>query len=622
MLDLWTERRALWVDAVIAVAALVSLQIHAADPDTVGWPFAPWWARLLVMALPLLIVIRRFVPEVAFIGLLFAGYLAGFVGQPPWLLYGGAVLALWSLAGSCRVPTTIAVAAVPAGGLILLDRLRDDNLMTFMYSFPNSLRDRTELFNAHDGIAWDDWYTLERRQWPWWLAAATVALAVVFLVIRHRTQAVPVQQRRAELWAFLRSTDDQWVRMVPLAFATAGLILNEVGHDLLRGGWWSAPNWMPYGVVIAGLSLALRRWPAIPVGLLAVASLIANWQSFGPTFSLYGAFGLALYWLVVSPKRARSLRWTLPVAIGVLALFPLITRVMRVRYLQLLFPRIKSDGWHHSYNGVLHNETYDAIAEHDWPFTLSLVLLVPILAAIAVRQYRRNRVADQREAELEQVAEELEAEQVVLTERSIIARDLHDVVAHAVNLMVIQAETGPDLVRRGEVDVLAGFQRIGDAGRRALSELDRLLSTLRDEDGIADPQLAPQPGLADLSQLVADVSKDHLPIELDLQGDLETPPEGQQLTAYRLVQEALTNVIKHAKATGVRVAVRSEETGVRVEVTDDGVGFDVAAARRGNRHGLAGMRERVRIEGGSLDIRSTPGAGTTVEAWIPVGGRR
>ncbi|MFB6723779.1 sensor histidine kinase [Kribbella sp. NPDC056345] len=595
MKDLWTERRALWVDAAIAAAALVSLRFNAADVGTGGW----LWGRLLLVLLPLLIAVRRIEPAVALPGLVIGVYLANGLGQPPWILYGGIVLALWSLAGRCKLPTVIAATLLSAAIPLVLEWLR---AAAFSYDI--------------DSAPYATWW--------WQLSGAMMLTALVCYVVRYRSwaQAVSVLQRWRDLWAFLRNPDYELIRDVLLGATFASLILTEVGSDLAHGAWWSAPAWMPYGVGIAGLTLTLRRWPLIPAVVLAVASLIANWQSYQAPISLYVAFGLALYWLVAKPKRSRSLRWTLPVAIGLLTLLPLITRQMRVRYLQLIFPQIKERGWDNTFDGVLRNSTYDGIVQNVWPYTLSLILLVAVLAAIAMRQYQRNREAARREAELEQAAEELEAEQVVLTERAIIARDLHDVVAHAVNLMVIQAETGPDLVRRGEADVLAGFQRIGDAGRRALSELDRLLSTLRDEDGIADPQLAPQPGLSDLSQLVADVADDRLPIELDLQGDLETPPEGQQVTAYRLVQEALTNVVKHAKATGVRVAVRSEETGVRVEVTDDGVGFDVAAARRGNRHGLAGMRERVRIEGGTLDIRSTPGSGTTVDAWMPVGGRR
>ncbi|MFK4082979.1 sensor histidine kinase [Kribbella sp. NPDC020789] len=624
MKELWTERRALWVDAVLAVAALVSLQLRAADPEAHGWPFAPLWLRLLLMVLPLLIAVRRIVPEVALPGLAAGACLVTLTGQPPWLLYGGVVLALWSLAGRCRAVVAVLVTVVCAGGVLVVD-LRRRNLVSTIYT--RSGADFREvgppLAPGHGGLPNQEWSELAFGRWPWWLPLALLLLSLAFLLIRRRAHAVPSRQRWADLWTFLRGPENARAKDVLLAVAVAGLILTEVGQTRFQGGWWSAPGWMPYGVAAAGLSLAFRRRPAIPVAVLVVASLLANWQSFDPgVLSLYGALGLALYWLVVSPKRAHSLRWTLPLAIAVLIAPIVITRVMRVRYLQRVFPSIDILGWDYTYDGILRNSTYDGIAGNVWPISLSLALLVPVLAAIAMRQYRRNREAVRREAELQQAAEQLEAEQVVLTERSIIARDLHDVVAHAVNLMVIQAETGPDLVRRGETDVLAGFQRIGDAGRRALSELDRLLSTLRDEGGLADPQLAPQPGLSDLAQLVADVSDDHLPIELELAGDLDVPPDGQQLTAYRLVQEALTNVIKHAKATTVRVTVRSEEAGVRVEVTDDGVGFDVAAARRGNRHGLAGMRERVRIEGGTLEIRSTPGAGTTVQAWIPVGGGR
>jgi signal transduction histidine kinase len=311
------------------------------------------------------------------------------------------------------------------------------------------------------------------------------------------------------------------------------------------------------------------------------------------------------------------LAWSVPTALVVLAALPTIAELIRYRQMIVLFPAVGRQPLDTDPDGRLVNQIYNETVDRQWPVSLSLILLVPLCAGIAVRLYRRNRAAARREKELEREAVEREAEQVVLTERSIIARDLHDVVAHAVNLMVIQAETGPDLVRRGEDDVLAGFQRIGDAGRRALGELDRLLSALRDADGVPDPQLTPQPGLAELRQLVADVTSEQLPIELELSGDVSAPPEGQQLTAYRLVQEALTNAVRHAKATGVQVTVNVGEQWIAVEIVDDGVGFDPDAAGSRGRHGLAGMRERVRVHHGSLEIDSTPGAGTRITAWIP-----
>ncbi|GAA1147950.1 hypothetical protein GCM10009630_53100 [Kribbella jejuensis] len=603
MQRLW---RSFWPDVAFAVAGLVSLQPRATDGSARGWPDAPLWLRLVLMVVPLLIAVRRIEPAVALPGLIGGAYLAGLLGQPDWFLLAGSVLALWSLAGRCRVPTVLAVAGLSAALPLLLNQLRG-TLMRFIYA-PS-----------------DEGYNyLSIHGWQRWQAILVVVVALVFLVIRRRSwaQAVTATERLDDLREFLRGPQYNHHRDVLLAVAACGLVLTEIGQDLIEGNWWSAPHWMPYAVAYASLVLVLRRVPALPVVILAVAALIANWQASTPILTLYCAFGLSLYRLVVLPARNQSLRWTVPTAITVLAAMPLITWRMRYPVMAQIFPRIKHSILDQRADGILHNSDYEAIVRHQWPISFALTLLLPICAGIAFRLYRRNVQAAQREAELEQAATEREAARVVLTERSYIARDLHDVVAHAVNLMVIQAETGPDLVRRGEDDVLAGFQRIGDAGRRALSELDRLLSALRDADGVPDPQLAPQPGLADLSQLVTDVSDGHLPIALDVSGDPVGPPEGQQLAAYRLVQEALTNVVRHAKASAAQVLVRVEDAGVWVEVTDDGSGFDVAAAARGTRHGLAGMRERVRIEGGTLDVRSTPGAGTTVAAWFPVGGGR
>nr|WP_272956636.1 sensor histidine kinase [Kribbella solani] len=273
------------------------------------------------------------------------------------------------------------------------------------------------------------------------------------------------------------------------------------------------------------------------------------------------------------------------------------------------------------FNGLSLNDygpEFIRLSQRAWPIYLSLVLLLPVCGGLLARLYQRSRQPSAREAELERLTVEQGEVQVVLTERSHIARDLHDVVAHAVNLMVIQAETGPDLVQRGEADVLAGFQRIGDAGRRALGELDRMLSALRDEDGIPDPALAPQPGLADLRRLAGDVSSESMTVSLDLQGDPDLPPDGHQLAAYRLVQEALTNAVRHAEATKAMVTVEIKEAGIQVRIADDGRGFEPEVAQAGGRHGLAGMRERVRIHEGKLTITSAPGEGTEISAWLPI----
>jgi signal transduction histidine kinase len=242
-------------------------------------------------------------------------------------------------------------------------------------------------------------------------------------------------------------------------------------------------------------------------------------------------------------------------------------------------------------------------------------MLIALGVGILVRQYRLTNASTVRELELAQVGQSVETERrVLLQERAAIARDLHDSVAHHVNLMVIQAETGPDLVQRGTDDVLAGFRLIGDTGRRALAELDRTLAALRDDSGAL---LAPQPGLADLPALVEDTAAQGLAVELVTTGEPRPVDAGVELAAYRIVQESLTNVVRHAEASGAAVTVEYAANGLAVQVTDRGHGFDPAARPDRAGHGLAGMRERARVHGGTLAVASAPGAGTMVSAWLP-----
>jgi signal transduction histidine kinase len=245
-----------------------------------------------------------------------------------------------------------------------------------------------------------------------------------------------------------------------------------------------------------------------------------------------------------------------------------------------------------------------------------LPLFVPLGVGILTRQYRQRNAPTARELELQQAGQAETERRVLLEERAAIARDLHDSVAHHVNLMVIQAETGPDLVERGTEDVLNGFRLIGDTGRRALAELDRTLAALRDDSGAL---LAPQPGLADLPALVEDTAAQGLAVDLVTLGQPRPADAGVELAAYRIVQESLTNVVRHAEASAATVTVEYARDGLAVQVADRGRGFDPAQARpdrAGN--GLAGMRERARVHGGTLAVASAPGAGTMVSAWLPL----
>lgn len=599
-------------DIALAVIGLAITQVQLIKVHG-GWPHGSLAVQLFLAVAPALIAVRRVDPVLASVGLLIGTFCSVVVGDIDFVLLAGTALALWSLASRCRLVTALVAGAVitalPIAAKVswgfVADRL-----------FPAIYDGAVDYSNTAVDFSPGSYSRILALQWPTWLSIALFAVCVLGLVYRLARRRTVVERgirgRFEDLRAFVPTT----VALdAVLAMAATSLILLDLGRDLAKGLWWTAPGWMTYAIAFSALTLVLRRkWPVVPVVVLAIGALLAYWQT-SFSWSLVGALAIALYSLASN----RQIRVSLPVATVVLGALPVIAELIRYSQMKLIFPELKGYLDWDGFTGRLRNFPYEIMVDHQWPVLLSAALALAVAAGVLARLYRRNRVAAAREAELERRSEEQDAAQVVLTERSNIARDLHDVVAHAVNLMVIQAETGPDLLQRGDRDVLEGFQRIGDTGRRALGELDRLLSALRDADGVPDPQLAPQPGLAELRQLVRDVSHDRLSVELELDGDPGVPPAGHQLTAYRLVQEALTNVAKHAEATRVVVAVKVSAEGIAVTVTDDGHGFDLVAARRGSRHGLAGMRERVRIHRGTLDIQTAPGAGTVVQAWIPVG---
>jgi signal transduction histidine kinase len=200
----------------------------------------------------------------------------------------------------------------------------------------------------------------------------------------------------------------------------------------------------------------------------------------------------------------------------------------------------------------------------------------------------------------------------VAEERARLARELHDVVAHAVSMVVVQAEAGaaaggpPDRVEEA-------FDAIADTGRTALAELRRLLGVLR-SPGEAGPR-EPQPGVAQLEPLVESVRRAGLPVEVRVEGADRPLPPGVDLSAYRIVQEALTNSVKHAGPARASVLLRYGERDLELEVVDDGRGPRTGSAAG---HGLAGMRERTALLGGELDAGPAPGGGFTVRARLPL----
>ncbi len=241
--------------------------------------------------------------------------------------------------------------------------------------------------------------------------------------------------------------------------------------------------------------------------------------------------------------------------------------------------------------------------------TLPFAVVTPVVMLL-VRRVVGDR---ERRAQLAERERDLAAREAVVEERARIARELHDAIAHNVSMMVVQAGAERRVLEseRGPTrEVLETIERIG---RGALTEMRRLVGMLRSDAG--DP-LAPQPGLNDLPILVTQVREAGLPVELNVDGERRELPVGIELSAYRIVQEALTNALKHAGEAHASVRVHYGAESLELEIVDDGGG--AAAPVWSGGHGLVGMRERVALYGGHLDAGRRPSGGFSVRVLLPI----
>jgi signal transduction histidine kinase len=252
-----------------------------------------------------------------------------------------------------------------------------------------------------------------------------------------------------------------------------------------------------------------------------------------------------------------------------------------------------------------HGEPYDGT---DIPW-VALLCATPWFVGRAMR----GRLDES--ALLQRRAQRLERERVeaVTGERARIARELHDVVAHSVSVMVVQAGAAERVLGRDPAAAVEPLRSIQETGRQALVEMSRLLGLLR--DGGEELGLAPQPGIEQLDALLAQMRESGLPVSLEVDGERRPLPPGVDLSAYRVVQEALTNALKHAGDARARVLLRYRPDALEVEVTDDGAGGGNGHA---GGHGLAGMRERVAVFGGQIHAGHLPGGGFEVAVRLPL----
>ncbi|MGW0860996.1 sensor histidine kinase [Streptomyces sp. NPDC002611] len=215
-----------------------------------------------------------------------------------------------------------------------------------------------------------------------------------------------------------------------------------------------------------------------------------------------------------------------------------------------------------------------------------------------------------------QRAHRVEAERAAARERARIAREMHDILSHAVSLMIVQAEAGPVAVRAAPERAEAAFDAISATGRDAMTQLRRMLGVLRegDDDGAAPRE--PQPGLAELPALLDRVRAGGLDVTYGTAGDVRPVPEAVAATVFRIVQESLTNTVRHAGARTVAVRLTYRSGDLDVRVTDDGSG---PQGSRSGGHGLIGVRERAAAHGGTAVAGAGPGGrGFEVRVSLPV----
>jgi signal transduction histidine kinase len=261
---------------------------------------------------------------------------------------------------------------------------------------------------------------------------------------------------------------------------------------------------------------------------------------------------------------------------------------------------------------VVHNDPHQGWA--DFLFISILFTIVWLAGNALSAKLSQYHAAEERAARLEREREE-RARAAVAEERARIARELHDVVGHSVSVMTVQASGVRRLLHPDQEREREALLIVEQTGREALAEMRKLVGVLRRPE--ESPALAPQPSLEHVDKLVEQVRESGLAVGLKVEGKPEKLPASVDLAGYRLVQEGLTNTLKHAQARNAEVLVRYGTDEVELVVTDDGNGI---GGGEGSGHGLVGLRERVAVVGGQLEAGPRPGGGYEVRARLPMNG--
>jgi signal transduction histidine kinase len=236
-----------------------------------------------------------------------------------------------------------------------------------------------------------------------------------------------------------------------------------------------------------------------------------------------------------------------------------------------------------------------------------------VIEGVVMFLVRRVIVDRDRRAQIAERERDVAAREAVVEERARIARELHDVIAHHVSMIVLQAGAERRVLSDANASTREVLETVEQSGRSALTEMRRLLGMLR---GDANEPLTPQPGLGDVPMLVGQLRDAGLPVELSIDGERRELPVGIELSAYRIVQEALTNALKHAGDARAKVHVRYGPDSLELEIVDDGPGDNKRTS--GGGHGLVGMRERVALYGGRFDASRRPSGGFAIRVVLPI----
>jgi signal transduction histidine kinase len=378
-------------------------------------------------------------------------------------------------------------------------------------------------------------------------------------------------------------------------------------------------------------SLARRFWfdalVVIGIGVSIAGAVVGQGRTNGPEGPMW--LDIILAPIIAGPLLVRRrFPFGAPVAVGagvVIASFadPSLVPFDFIAFLAgaaAVFLLAQRPDWRQAVAGLAMAVGVEAIVVHNDPrgqigqlIFVSLIFTVVWVVGFSLgRKFAEVDEARERAARAEREREQ-RARAAVAEERARIARELHDVVGHSVSVMTVQASGVRRLLQPEQEREREALLIVERTGREALAEMRRMVGVLRRPEEA--PALAPQPSLEHLERLVEQAREAGLPVDLRVEGEALELPAGVDLTAYRLVQEGLTNAIKHSRATRAEVVVNYGEGEIEVLVSDNGNGVGNGD---GGGHGLVGMRERVSVYGGKLEAGPQPGGGYRLRARLPV----